>query len=141
MSPPSCFVLFRSLFPLPYSLEGTIRAYTVCYFLRKCNRFPVKPRLEMLLVIHLSEKFKKAGVEHKPGWFGESFLVFEDPLEWQSCFKSFLLEKEKFIGVVWDTWTPAILLSHLLVWYQDLEPGHPGPSFPCMLHCRAVPPL
>lgn len=89
MSPPGCFVLFCFLFPLPYSSEGPIQTYTVCYFLRKCNRFPVKPRLEMLLVIHLSKKFKKARVEQKPGWFRESFLVFEDPLERGSCFKNF----------------------------------------------------
>lgn len=50
----------------------------------------------MLLVIHLSEKFKKAWMEQKPGWFRGSFLVFEDPLDWGSCFKSFLLEKEIF---------------------------------------------
>lgn len=57
MSPLGCFVLFCFLFPLPYSSEGTIQTYTVCYFLRKCSRFPVEPRLEMLLVIYLSEKF------------------------------------------------------------------------------------
>lgn len=95
----------------------------------------------MLLVILLSEKFKKAWVEQKLSWFRGSFLVFEDPLEWGSCFKSFLLEKENFDRLCLETWAPAILLLQLLVWYQDLEPGHPGPSFPCFLHSRAVPPL
>lgn len=56
MSPPGCFTLFCFLFPLPYSSEGTIQTYTVCYFFEKCNRFAVKPGLEMLLVIHLSER-------------------------------------------------------------------------------------
>lgn len=69
MSPPGCFTFFCFLFPLPYSSEGTIQTYTVCYFFEKCNRFAVKPRLEMLLVIHLSEKFKKAWMEQKPAWF------------------------------------------------------------------------
>lgn len=35
-------------------------------------------------------------MEQKSGWFRESFLVFEDPLERGSCFKRFLLEKENF---------------------------------------------
>lgn len=80
MSPPGCFTLFCFLFPLPFSSEETIQTYTVCYFFEKCNRFAVEPRLEMLLVIHLSEKFKKAWMEQKPGWCRESFLVHEDPL-------------------------------------------------------------
>lgn len=125
------FVLF--LIPLPYSSEGTIQTYTVCYFFEKCNRFAVKPRLEMLLVIHLSEKFKKSWMEQKPGWFRENFLLCEDPLQRGS---SFLLEKEVFISFVWETWAPAILLLQLFVWYQDLEPGYPSSCFPHLLHCR-----
>lgn len=97
MSPPGCFVLFCFLFPLPYSSEVTIQTYTVCNFLRKCNWFSVKPGLEMLLVIHLSEKLKKAWMEQKPGRFRGSFLVFEDPLERRNCFKSFLLGKGLFL--------------------------------------------
>lgn len=72
-------------------------------------------------------------MEQKTGWFRESFLVCEDPLQRES---SFLLEKEIFIGFVWETWAPAILLLQLFVWYQDLGLGYPSSCFPRLLHCR-----